>query len=79
MGKKRGRPPSEAGKAKDESIEVRVSGAEKEAFQAAADLSGLAVSAWVRERLRKAAAGELRKAGLGVAFLPDPEKPPTMP
>ena len=50
-------------------LQVRVGDAEKEAFEAAADLSGLALSAWVRERLRSVAARELQAAGMPVAFL----------
>jgi predicted HicB family RNase H-like nuclease len=50
-------------------LQVRVADAEKEAFGEAASLSGLALSAWVRERLRLAAAKELEAVGRSVAFL----------
>jgi hypothetical protein len=40
-----------------------------EAFRVAADLAGLALSAWVRERLRLAARRELEEAGKSVPFL----------
>jgi hypothetical protein len=43
--------------------------AEKEAFEKAAKLSGISLSAWVRERLRRAAIVELREAGLSIPFL----------
>lgn len=76
MGKKRGRPPGHTGKAKSESIEVRMSDAEKTAFQAAADLSGLSLSSWVRERLRRAARAELEDVGKPVAFLQGEAGPP---
>jgi uncharacterized protein (DUF1778 family) len=69
MGKKRGRPPTEAGKAKAQTVEVRVTDAEKQAFQTAAHLSGLSLSSWVRERLRRIATTELREAGRPIAFL----------
>jgi hypothetical protein len=45
---------------------------EKQAFKQAADLAGLALSAWVRERLRLAARDELERAGYSVSFLPQP-------
>ena len=69
MGKKRGRPPGVTGKAKAQTVQVRMSDAEKLAFGVAADLSGLSLSSWMRERLRRAATGELREAGKPVAFL----------
>ena len=50
-------------------LQVRVDDAEKEAFADAASLSGLALSAWVRERLRSTAARELQEAKRPVAFL----------
>ena len=70
MAKKRGRPPVDPGKAKAEYLEVRLEVAEKEAFKEAADLAGLALSAWVRERLRRVARKELEESGQPVAFLP---------
>jgi hypothetical protein len=48
---------------------VRVDDAEKEAFSDAAELSGLALSAWVRERLRQTAAREREAASRPIAFL----------
>jgi hypothetical protein len=69
MAKKRGRPPVGSGKAKAEYLEVRLEVAEKQAFQEAAGLAGLALSAWVRERLRKAARRELQDSGQPVPFL----------
>jgi hypothetical protein len=50
-------------------MEVRRDALEKQAFKDAADLSGLALSAWVRERLRRAARQELEEAGQPVAFV----------
>jgi hypothetical protein len=75
MGKKRGRPPVAPGKSKAEYLEVRLESSEKEAFKEAAELAGLALSAWVRERLRLAARKELEEAGRSAAFLPNPGKP----
>lgn len=48
---------------------IRLDPDEKEAFDAAAKLSGLALSAWVRERLRHAARKDLEAANMRVAFL----------
>lgn len=69
MAKKRGRPPVGSDKAKADYLEVRLEVAEKQAFKEAANLAGLALSAWVRERLRRAAREELKKADKPVAFL----------
>jgi hypothetical protein len=54
---------------KTEILKTRVAEAEKEAFQKAADLAGVALSAWARERLRSAARRELVEAGQKVPFL----------
>jgi uncharacterized protein (DUF1778 family) len=66
---KRGRPPVDPQKAKAEYLEVRLEVAEKQAFKDAADLAGLALSAWVRERLRRIAREELEESDRPVAFL----------
>ena len=50
-------------------LQLRLANDEKEAFQQASELAGLAVSAWVRERLRKAARLELQENGLQVPFV----------
>ena len=54
---------------KSEFLKIRLGPEEKRAFQDAADLSGVALSAWIRERLRKAARKELEEAGQQIAFL----------
>jgi uncharacterized protein (DUF1778 family) len=54
---------------KTEVMRLRLSAEEKEAFEAAAELSGIALSAWSRERLRRAASRELVDAGQQVPFL----------
>jgi hypothetical protein len=69
MAKNRGRPPVDSGKTKSEYLEVRVSAAEKQAFREAADFAGLALSAWIRERLRQMAQKELETHGRQAAFL----------
>jgi hypothetical protein len=50
-------------------LDMRIEESEKEGFRAAAELAGLDLSAWIRERLRLAARKELDAAGLEVAFL----------
>lgn len=58
---------------KTDRVELRMSEREKRAFQIAADLSGIPLSAWIRERLRSAARRELIEAGQKVPFLQDRE------
>jgi hypothetical protein len=53
----------------DEYIELRVSESEKQAFRDAAELSGMAMATWIRQRLRHVSARELEKAERPVAFL----------
>lgn len=47
---------------KDELIKVRVALDEKQTFQDAADVAGIALSVWIRERLRRSAIRELEEA-----------------
>ena len=54
---------------KTELAQLRMTTAEKRAFQEAANLSGISLSAWARERLRLAATRELETAGLSVPFI----------
>jgi hypothetical protein len=67
--KRRGRPPKGSDKIKGAYLEVRLEEVEKQAFREAAELAGLDLSAWARERLRKASRSELEGAGRAVAFL----------
>jgi predicted HicB family RNase H-like nuclease len=69
MRKKRGRPPKEADRLRNESLLVRLEPDEKEAFKGAADLAGISLSSWVRERLRQIAVRELQEASQPVPFL----------
>ncbi len=66
---KRGRPPKEADRLRNEALLVRVESTEKEAFRDAADLAGVPLSTWVRERLRQVAVKELDKASRPIPFL----------
>jgi hypothetical protein len=50
-------------------LQLRLTDAEKEGFQAAAELCGIPLSAWVRERLRLAAIRDLESAGQQVPFV----------
>jgi uncharacterized protein (DUF1778 family) len=54
---------------KTTTIQIRLTPSEKQAFENAAKLSGLALSAWVRSRLRKAATRELEDASRPIPFL----------
>ena len=54
---------------KTDTMKFRLDDFEKKAFEQAAELSGIAVSAWVRERLRSAAVRELEGVGLKVPFI----------
>jgi hypothetical protein len=55
--------------AKAQVIQIRVSEAEKQGFAAAADLAGIPLSSWVRERLRLAAIRDLESAGQRIPFV----------
>jgi hypothetical protein len=67
--KRRGRPVLGSDQRKSETFVLRMDSAEKAAFTEAADLSGIPLAAWMRERLRVAARIELEGAGRSVAFL----------
>jgi hypothetical protein len=55
--------------AKSEVMRLRLTSEEKQAFEAASDLAGIALSAWCRERLRRAARIELEDAGQQIPFI----------
>ena len=52
-----------------ELLQLRLQPEEKQAFQEAAVLTGISLSAWVRERLRAAAIRELEGRGRSVPFV----------
>ena len=52
-----------------EILQVRLTPGEKAAFVRAAEVSGIELSAWVRERLRTLAAKELQAVGEQASFL----------
>lgn len=55
--------------AKAQVLQIRLTDAEKQGFQAAADLAGIPLSSWVRERLRLAAIRDLESAGQKIPFV----------
>jgi uncharacterized protein (DUF1778 family) len=48
---------------------IRLTSDEKDAFDASAEISGISLSAWVRQQLRLAAIQELGKVGRKATFL----------
>jgi predicted DNA binding CopG/RHH family protein len=65
---KRGRPKSQKHGLKSVRLDLRAAEDERLAFKLAADLAGLPLSTWIRERLRKLAAKELESEGRQVPF-----------
>lgn len=55
--------------AKTQVVQVRLTEQEKEALKQVAQLAGIPLSSWVRERLRKACIKELEEAGRPIPFL----------
>jgi hypothetical protein len=64
-----GRPRKAPGEAKNEYVEMRLASLEKQAFRDAADIAGVPLATWMRERLRAVAIRELESAGRRVAFI----------
>lgn len=56
-------------KEKAKTVQVRVTPEEKAGFVEAAEISGISLSAWVRQRLRLASIRELEAAGKRVPFV----------
>lgn len=54
---------------KEQVLQIRLTEAEKEGFEAAAELAGIPLSSWVRERLRLAAIRDLESAGRKIPFI----------
>lgn len=55
--------------AKSQNLQIRLTEQEKVGFSEAAELAGIPVSSWVRERLRLAAIRELESAGRPIPFV----------
>ncbi len=54
---------------KGQILQIRLTDAEKQGFQEAANLAGIPLSSWVRERLRLAAIRDLESAGQKIPFV----------
>lgn len=54
---------------KDSQLLIRVSELEKQGFERASEISGVALSSWARQVLRSAAIKELQNVGEKVKFL----------
>jgi uncharacterized protein (DUF1778 family) len=60
-------------KTKSVALTIRLSPEEKRAFDRAAEISGISLSSWVRERLRAASLRELDVVGELAPFLASPK------
>jgi len=65
------RPQKSAEHKQSDSLLIRLRATEKEGFQLCADLAGISLSSWVRERLRFAAIRDLETAGRSIPFVED--------
>ena len=50
-----GRPPLDPGEAKDQVYQLRLTAAERASYEAAAKRAGKTLSAWIRDKLSRAA------------------------
>lgn len=64
-----GRPKKSPEERQTDTMIMRVRPSERLAFQMCADLAGISLSSWFRERLRLAAIRELESAGRPVPFV----------
>jgi hypothetical protein len=64
-----GRPKKAPNQLKADYLELRLTPLEKQAFRQAAEIAGIPLAAWARERLRRVATRELEEAGLRIPFL----------
>lgn len=68
--KKRGRPKNPENSVKKKVLQIRLLEQEKWAFDEAAELAGIQLASWARERLRACARKELQAADKKIPFLP---------
>jgi hypothetical protein len=54
---------------KDRVLQIRLTDDEKAGFETAAELAGIPLASWVRERLRLAAIRDLESAGIKIPFV----------
>ena len=66
---RRGRPPIGSDRTKSQSILPRLLRSEKDGFSQAAEIAGVPLTVWIRERLRSAARRELLDSSRDVPFL----------
>ena len=72
--KRPGRPPKGSEDTKSEAVLLRLEPSEKEGFKAAAEIAGIDLSAWMRDkRLRREARRELEEAGQPIPFIRPPD------
>jgi predicted HicB family RNase H-like nuclease len=64
-----GRPKKSETAKQSDALLLRLRPSEKESFQLCADLAGISLSSWLRERLRLAAIRELEGAGRRIPFV----------
>jgi len=57
----KGRPQLPEGEAKDVIVQTRISEADRDLIQSAADAAGIKLAHWIRDRILAAARGELRQ------------------
>ena len=69
MPMKTDRPKRRSERTKSDYLPIRIRPVEKESFQLCADLAGVSLSSWIRERLRMAAIRELESAGRRIPFV----------
>jgi hypothetical protein len=67
--KGRGRPRKSSGLTKSEGVLLRMDPREKQGFTEAANVAGIPLAVWMRERLRLAAMRELEEAERPIPFL----------
>jgi hypothetical protein len=66
---RRGRPPKGSGEAKSQGVLLRLTPREKQVFSDAANIAGIPLSVWMRERLRRAAIRDMEEVGRAAVFL----------
>jgi hypothetical protein len=67
--KGRGRPRKSSGQTRSEGVLLRMQPLEKQGFAEAADIAGVPLAVWMRERLRLAAMRELEDVSRPIPFL----------
>lgn len=71
MEKAKGAARKKKSEKRTEALLIRLMTQEKTGFQLAADIAGISLSSWIRERLRLAAIRDLEQAGRKIPFIPE--------